>query len=114
MRKIEPLEEKLTHKYVGEFDHLDEWREVGTYSILNSRLVEEGNGHDEVGLYAIRVRVDSDKSEDEVKAALNDAFTKWGCSHEYDCCGCLLLGVVKVKHAKRKEYVVVQRVGRNY
>lgn len=91
---VKPLELRVTHKYVGSYQHEDEWKEVGAYVVTYTEKwkLEETDEFDptEPLKHVYHVQVDShdDATVEEVSRALQDSFTKVGCHHEYDCCGC--------------------------
>lgn len=95
---VKALELRVTHKYVGTYQHEDEWKTLGEYEVLSSqkwRPVEE----DKEGEYDITdpikhyyevavIPYGATYDAEEVRQALKDSFTQVGCHHEYDCCGC--------------------------
>lgn len=90
---MKPLELRITHKYVGTYQHEDEWKVIGEYDILQSikwRKVDEDD-YDPTEPMAVDYWVKvtpEDATKEEVRKALKDSFTMGGCHHEYDCCGC--------------------------
>jgi hypothetical protein len=91
---MQPLELRLTHKYVGTYQHEDEWKVVGDYGIMNSQKwvkVEDDEPditEPETMYYWVKVTPEFGVPQEEVRQALKDSFTSSGCHHEYDCCGC--------------------------
>ena len=89
------LNVRLTHKYVDEYKHLDQFALIGDYLITSTERKDVGD----MGEFEedIRVIVYSDKGDEEITKALSNEFGHWGCSHEYDCCGCRLVRVTDVE-----------------
>jgi hypothetical protein len=86
------LELRVTHKYVGTYQHEDVWKDLGSFEITyTERWVREQEDEQDFiePLKQIHtVHVDSDAPVEEISQALQDTFTQVGCHHEYDCCGC--------------------------
>lgn len=86
------LEKRLTHTYVGTYQHLDRWETIGTGDEIGSRELplseEEEEDYCEPRRREVFILVKSDKPEDDIKQALHDSYTQHDCHHEYDCCGC--------------------------
>lgn len=116
MRNEQSLEVRKSFKYVTEYAYMDVFERIGRFSVLSYRVVDEGNGFDDLGHRVVRVRVDSDSDDESIRDALSDAFSTTGCSHEYDCCGCQIRNAYahQIKRDKRKEWLVQMAVGRNY
>jgi hypothetical protein len=87
MEKIN-LELRLTHKYVGEWDHLDQWDAVGTAVLTPPKCVREPEDFDDGGEYVRWATIPRGQPLAASARALEDSLSKHGCSHEYDCCGC--------------------------
>lgn len=113
MSRIINLRRRVTHRYVGEYQHLDEWQDVGRAKILAPRVVDEGNGLDDAGTYLLYARIPAGQDSEQSRQALADHFTRWGCSHEYDCCGCLSTWAT-VKQITPRTFSVRVRQTRNY
>lgn len=79
---------RLTHTYIDQFDHLDQWGEDFDFKGLGARVLETGNGYDEGSTRRYRVIGSKTKSQDDQVSALSSFFGHSGCTHEYDCCGC--------------------------
>ena len=84
---------RKTHRYVGTFKHEDEHERVGTVMTEAKQTLEPVVADKEDPCEPLTtilfVFVQPDKGrEKDVKQALLDHFTAWGCAHEYDCCGC--------------------------
>lgn len=116
MRNEQLLEIRKSYRYVTEYAYMDDFERIGRFSVLSYRVVDEGNGIDDLGSRIVRVRVDSGSNDDDIRRALSDAFSTTGCSHEYDCCGCQIRNAYEhqIKRDKRKEWLVPMSVGRNY
>jgi len=91
---MKPLELRVTHKYVGTYQHEDEWKVVGDYGIIQSEKwvkVDQDNFDPTEPVmvhYWVKVTPELGIPEEEVRQALRDSFSHVGCHHEYDCCGC--------------------------
>lgn len=91
---MDTLELRMTHKYVGSYQHEDMWKAVGTFEVTHTekwRLVQEEEGDPTNPLkhiYQVMVSPSEEATVEEVRQALQDSFTQVGCHHEYDCCGC--------------------------
>lgn len=89
---MDTLEIRLTNRYVGTYQHEDEWLVIGSYEITYSEkwIKQEEDGYDSVDAMKVyhHVTVNSDASVEDIGKALQDTFTMAGCHHEYDCCGC--------------------------
>lgn len=107
------LEQRLTHRYVDTCSHLDEWRDVGTARLTPARLVREGNGLDDGGTYLRWATIPRGQNPALSAIALEDALTRVGCSHEWDCCGCESIRT-RVLHRKGRRFVLATTVGYNY
>jgi hypothetical protein len=103
---------RLTHKYVDSYRHLDESRYIGTIKLTPPRQTREGNGHDDLGDYVRFGRIPRGLDPKEVERAVSDTLSHWGCSHEYDCCGCLLTR--SDARVRGRTLMVHTSVGRNY
>lgn len=88
------LELRVSNKYVGTYQHEDEWKTVGEYTILSTKkwkLIDEEDfdpTEPTKTIYTLLVIPDDDASIEDISRALRDTFTQVGCHHEYDCCGC--------------------------
>lgn len=82
---------RITHKFVGIFRYLDQWETIGRVRITNGRDVRKYSDIDgpEVGPRYIRfARLPNGVKRSVVLRAIEDELSAWGCSHEWDCCGC--------------------------
>ena len=109
---------RRTHKYVGEYAHLDEWKTLSSYPKLSEfvRETDEGNGMDDGGVYLRWARLPgqlSRKQRDEMVRAIEDSYTYSGCSHEYDCCGCSSYRTRAI-YRRGRDVVLRVQVSRNY
>ncbi len=112
------LQRRLTHKYVGSYQHLDAWRDLGWAKLLGSvkqlRVAHDFDDGGEIGFtVAVPKAVLEQHGRREVERALRDMYSQWGCGHERDCCGCALIRA-DAKHTKRREFFVRQSIGFNY
>lgn len=80
---------RKTHTYVGSYDHLDSWEDIGSFARISHESVstDEEDACDPHSSKTV-VAVESDSPREEIREALLSSFTKAGCAHEYDCCGC--------------------------
>lgn len=104
---------RLTHRYVGTFRHLDSWRDLGEAKVTPHREVAPGNGHDEGGTYIRWATLPRGVDRDAACRALVDTFSRWGCSHEWDCCGCASY-TTRVLHRHGRRVALQTRVSFNY
>lgn len=100
------LKSRQTRKYVGTYQHLDEWQHIGDYEVLETRTkeIDDDDPCDPARttmIVAIKCD-DPDESDAIIRKALHDTFTHAGCHHEYDCCGCRSFAVTSVKRLHRK------------
>lgn len=114
------LELRKTHKYVGTYRDLDEWEQVGKMRIAATSNKECDHEDDacEPWLHEhfIEVRVARGRKwqSNTINQALHDAFTAWGCHHEYDCCGCRSYMTSKVEYLGQNYWRVLVSSSRNY
>lgn len=94
MQRFSGLQRRVTHKYVGTYQHEDEWEDLGrVYTLAEGEpQYPEGDNLEDGYTQKIFVRVELhdgvDADVSDIRRALNDCYTMWGCSHDYDCCGC--------------------------
>lgn len=89
---INTLEIRKTHKYVGEYQHLDLWTEIGTYKLIGSEETSPPDReYDQARSFQHYVLVDAeaDSTPEQIEQALRDTFSNSGCACEHDCCGCV-------------------------
>ena len=108
-----PLSLRLTRCYVGTFRHLDSWRDLGEAKVTPGRMVEPGNGHDEGPTYIRWATLPPGVDRDAACRALVDTLSRWGCSHEWDCCGCASY-TTHVLHRHGRRVVLQTQVTYNY
>ena len=70
--------------------------------------------HDDGGTYVQYARLPRNVDKTRVMSAMADTFSHWGCSHEYDCCGCQLVRAEVHKTRKSRVVRLVLSVGYNY
>jgi len=107
------LSVRVTHRYVGTYRHLDEWRDVGTATLTPARLVREAEDFDEGGTYLRWATFPRGQDIDASIRAVEDVLTSSGCAHEWDCCGCPSV-YTRVKHRHGRRAVFETRVTYNY
>jgi hypothetical protein len=135
MAHYQTLSERLTHKYVGTWRHLDAWRDVARVKVLQPKKIHaatrfaianglrHARGLDRAidqldpsdgPTYVHRVIAPRGwKDKDLMIRALQSEFSAWGCDHEYDCCGCASYSAT-ARHIRGREYRVEIRVSFNY
>ena len=137
---MQALEKRLTHKYVGEYQHLDQWATIGTIDEIGKRelpLSEEDECDPcdpkswEIFVLVkpspdlferwtmLNLEDDPDLdyfkwSQREIRQALHDTYTQWGCAHEWDCCGCRSYHASEEKVVTGDLWRVVVSSSRNY
>lgn len=100
------LSVRLTDKYVGEYQHLDQWATIGEYERIatGEHPSDDPDDYCESVTYYHTIRVTPDPTtsiaydaagkpiflhrDETIRRALLDSFTDWGCAHDWDCCGC--------------------------
>lgn len=109
------LQIRLTHKYVGTYQHEDEWETLGEYEVLSSQKWkpiddEEFDPTDTIkNFYEVVVRTyGSEHKAEKITQALRDQFTQVGCHHDYDCCGC------RSFYAEKPEFLYQEEDGLHY
>jgi hypothetical protein len=112
---LKALQIRLTHKYVGTYQHEDEWETLGEYEVLSSQKWkpiddEEFDPTDTIKkFYEVVVRTyGSEHKVEQITQALRDQFTKVGCHHDYDCCGC------RSYYAEKPEFLYQEEDGLHY
>jgi|GEM_PF-3490676 len=111
------LSVRKTNKYVGTWAHLDEWEDIGTAEIIERNAeVQDHEDPCEPTLIQMLLRVTTNEPKDNeaVKLAIMDTFSRHGCSHEYDCCGCWSTTVTNVHSMGGGFFLVTQTASRNY
>lgn len=118
---MQTLELKVTRTYVDTFSHLDEWKEVGKYEVIQSEQwdkVTDDMTEPTRFYYWVKVRPDLGVSDSEVMRALTDTFSHIGCHHSHDCCGCRSFYAREPELLSRdgefEEWKVTVDSGRNY
>lgn len=89
------LSRRVTHRYVGAYDHFDEWEPVATYEVRAQGTLTPPSGDDDADpcdpwteVLHLRVLPEPGQTPATIADAICDQFTKAGCGHDYDCCGC--------------------------
>lgn len=122
-RQVLAIREK--HSYVGSYAHLDPWHEIGSAEILSrgaepTDLDESCEPTDiymllRVTLNAGAVGLDDQPVGDaEIARAIKDSFSRAGCAHEWDCCGCVSTYVNEVAKLPNGLWYVQSHASRNY
>lgn len=105
--------QRLTHRYVGTYSHLDRHSHVARIKMTPGRVTQEGNGLDEGNTIVYHVRAPANVPLRKVMRAIEDTLSHQGCHHEYDCCGCAS-HYTRVKHLGNRRLLVRTRVSYNY
>lgn len=87
----EPLSLRLTRTYVGQWDYLDRWREIGlvTLTMGEPQHTNEEDVSDPTTVEGFaEVQTYAPEHPRRIEEALTHTYSKSGCDHEYDCCGC--------------------------
>jgi hypothetical protein len=115
---MQTLSLRLTHSYVGTWQHLDKWEGLGSIDEIGSRELplneEQENDHCEPKGREVFCLVTSEAEDAKIICALHDTYTQWGCSHEYDCCGCRSYTAQDVKRVTGNLWRVEVWSSRNY
>lgn len=109
------LELRVTQRYVGTYQHLDQWETLAIAKVLGTRKVFDpeqvtrrwykARGLSKAEIRHQMARYYQDASEgqtvvfyvvvkhkpgqrDDIMQAIHDSFSRRGCAHEWDCCGC--------------------------
>lgn len=116
------IELRKTRTYVGTFQHLDEWQEIGTAEIYMTEAKHVGDDDGEEpdftepmvqhGLVHF-TKLNDGVTQAQVLQALRDSFTKNDCHHEYDCCGCRSF-TASAKHVAGPVYKLTIGSSRNF
>lgn len=81
-----------TRMYVGTYQHLDRWLDIGSYKVLAKTTVDSDDPEDycegQTTTMLVCVQTDEPQPLHRVIRALDETFTQHDCHHEYDCCGC--------------------------
>jgi len=91
---------RTTHKYKDAYRHLDDSIYIGRVDTL--RIIErKKTNEDGTNLLFVRVFPDEDSTihldVETIKDAVCRHFSYSGCTHEYDCCGCVSQRVDAIK-----------------
>lgn len=109
---MQTLEIRKTRSYVGTWRHLDEWEDVGEFDVVGEWTTLQMDNAEESTERVKIVCVACDDVELAVRA-LRDEFSSYGCSHDYDCCGCWS-HYAEAFHLKEDRYAVIVNSRRNY
>lgn len=113
---IRDLSLRLTHRYVGEYQHEDEWRTIGFVDVLREIRLEpddEGNPAN-AGTSIIMALCIDVIARDKIEQALIDTFSRHGCACEHDCCGCVSRAVIEAKPVTGDLWKLKVGLSRNY
>ena len=106
-------EVRLTHTYIDQYSHLDQWGEPYTFTEYTPKRVSEGNGYDDRGKVKFLVKGNSHLDSDPQMKALRSYYGYSGCTHEYDCCGCASVSA-SVSKVRPGLFSVLLHETRNY
>lgn len=114
----EPLYIRMTNKYVGTYQHEDQWNYVGQITRIQSHVTESDDPEDATEsmthVHEVEVSPEQAVSEEQVAKAIRDHYTKAGCHHEYDCCGCRSFYASKPDYLGGNRWEVKVNSFRNY
>jgi hypothetical protein len=108
---------RKTHQFVGTWQHEDQWDHMGSVVVQQkiSQITDDEDCCDPTITNMIcEVTLAFGVDRENVRQALRDTFTKQGCSHDWDCCGCVSTSVRRVKHIHGNTFVVSTYSSRNY
>jgi hypothetical protein len=108
------LYERKTHKYVDECRDMDEHEYLGRVKITPPQRTVEPKDFDDGGTYVRFARLPVGADKRRYMAALAENLSNWGCTHEYDCCGCMLVRASVTPTARDRTVRVEMSVVYNY
>ena len=115
------LYQQITHRYKSCFRDLDESVYVGVIKCLAGRMLDLPMSEDDyycdaqewVFWVIVPKAIVKRYSKKAMRQMLHDAFSRSGCSHDYDCCGCRSTSTsVVAQHGNR--FVLHSHSSRNY
>lgn len=116
-----PLRVRNTRAYVGTYQHLDDWTDIGRFiQTASGDVLQPGDADDICEPHTLvltgLVELDQPVDDETVAQALRDTFTSEGCGHEYDCCGCRSFRVGDVKRCSEELplWTLLVHSSRNY
>lgn len=117
-RSTHSLEQRLTFKYVGTYQHEDEWNVIGEAEahLLPIVHLDETDPCDPTtrsGFALVRLADGQTADVETMRDAIRATFTSSGCHHEHDCCGCRSHHA-RVKHVKGRIFRLTITSARNY
>lgn len=111
------LELRKTRRYVGTYQHEDEWETVCPVKRLATKTFPPRRDDYDVGpTYVFRLVLPfrpTRAQNRQVLQAIHDSFSRFGCHHEYDCCGCASFSA-NGERVGTREYRVVMHTSYNY
>lgn len=114
---LQSLDIRVTHKYVGTCSDLDIWESIGQFVIDGTITDLDHESLEAQMTQTHRVRVfpaSEGTSVQRIRGALRDAFTKSGCHHDHDCCGCRSFHVVALTQLHGNVWIVETSSSSNY
>lgn len=111
------LYQRLTHKYQDAYRELDQHVYLGTVRLTPPKQTTAPTDYDDGGKYVQYAQLPAGLSRADRKLArevLAENLSKWGCKHEYDCCGCELRRATAYPTRDPRRIRVVVSVGYNY
>jgi hypothetical protein len=104
-----PAYKRLTHRYVDGWKCDEDYEYVGEFYMLKRHEADYGDEksswYGECWSRDYTVKAPRGLDFTTIEAALDDAF-RFSCRCEHDCCGHTSTSMDKVKHTKRREYLV--------
>ncbi|MFN5745581.1 MAG: hypothetical protein ACK443_05780 [Methylococcaceae bacterium] len=114
MKKTFPAQHRLTHRYKPAFSYMDEWQTYpGEFHLLKQTVLKVGDW-DESTTVLYRVVAPKGMDPRTVRRCLSETFTRGGCSHDYDCCGCSFSSAYPIKQISKREWLVWEHISYNY
>ena len=109
MQQID-IYKRLTHKFNLGWSHEDEWDTAATVKVLPYKVIDI---NDDSYTVTQRVIAPSSHRKTDLSSAIASTFSRSGCRHEYDCCGCVSFHAI-VRRVSAREYVAKISASRNY
>ena len=103
---------RTTCRYAIGWDHLNDWRYVGRFSVLNHGLPTYTDKYGDSWEYVVTIKAPKGVSQSDVEAVANSHFNT-ACRCEHDCCGHVRTHGRYLRHAKRREHLVLISCYRN-
>lgn len=106
------LSNRLSHRYIDSYSHLDAWKDVGIARLTPPKRVREASDFDDGGAFVRNVTLPRGQDVKRSLKALESLYMS-NCRHEWDCCGCAIYQTDVIRTGKRTAIMKVD-VGYNY